>query len=81
MKKRQKKLKKIVNIGINLRVFGVSKHIALKMVIKSTMSCIRPLSTLTSNNFRLVQQKNSKNDAKMQKFATFCSQKLLKMTF
>ena len=42
------------------------KHIALKMSIKAMKSCRRPLSTLTSLNFRLVKQKkNSKNDEKM----------------
>ena len=42
------------------------KHIAHKMAIKAMKSCRRPLSTSTSLNFRLVQQKkNSKNDEKM----------------
>ena len=46
-------------------------HIALKKVKKILMSCKKPLSTLTSLNFRLVQQK-------MQKMTKSCNVLCLK---
>ena len=58
-------------------MFSVAIHIALKMSIKVITSCKRPLPTLTNLHFRMVQQKNPKED---EKIATFWAQKLLKMT-
>ena len=45
------------------------------------MSCKIPLSSLTSLNIGLIQQKDSKNDKQSTKIATVWAQKLLKMTF
>ena len=48
-------------------MFEVTEQIALKMAIKVKTSCNRALSTFTNLNFRLVQQKISKNAEKCKK--------------
>ena len=66
-----KHLEKIVKISTKMRVYVFStKNLALKWSLKN-MSCKRPWSTFTNLDFRLVQQKQSKNDKKREKLQHF----------
>ena len=59
-----------MNISINLQsLFGVPKHILLKMINET---CKRPLTIFTNLNFRLFQQKIRKMTKKRDKLQHFC---------
>ena len=61
-------------------MFGVPKHLSLKMAIKRNQLIPNIIIKLHKAQFQTGPTKIWKNDEKMQKFATFWAQKLLKMT-
>ena len=62
-------------------MFGVPKHLALIMAIKRNNLMPKTIIKLYKAHFQTGPTKIRKNDKKMQKFAIFWAQKLLKMTF